>query len=74
MCDRVVDDLQSAFQRLAEHPDIGHRREDLTNEEQVLFWLVGPTLIAYRHLTDMVEVLFVERAEFDWERMFEEGL
>ena len=37
VCDRVVDDLQSAFQRLAEHPDIGHRREDLTNEEQILF-------------------------------------
>ena len=71
---RVIDALEQAFERLAEHPGIGHRREDLTADEHVLFWSVGPTLIAYREFVEGVEILFVERGELDWEHMLEEEL
>ncbi len=48
VAERVVTDLENGFELLARNPDIGHRREDLTRDERVLFWSVGPTLIAYR--------------------------
>lgn len=65
--ERVLNALERAFERLAEHPEIGHRREDLTGKRSVKFWSVGPTLLAYRlDATQRVEVLFVERAERDW--------
>lgn len=68
-----VHELESAFQRLAEHPGMGHRRGDLTDDEDVLFWTVGPTVIAYRSHGSGVLVLFLERGELDWERMLEVG-
>ena len=73
MADRVVDDLERAFQHLAEHPEMGHRREELTHDEHVLFWAVGPTVIAYRPHRSGVVVLFLERGERDWEPMLEES-
>lgn len=42
--------------------------------KRVLFWSVGPTLIAYRSNPEWVEVLFVERGDIDWERMLTERL
>lgn len=48
IAERVVGDLEGAFELLATNPGVGHRRENLTREERVLFWQVGPTLIAYR--------------------------
>lgn len=74
VAERVLGDLEHAFERLAENPGIGHRREDLTSDVAVLFWPVGPTLIAYRSSPPWLEVLFVERGELDWERILEEGL
>ena len=73
VAERVLDRLVAAFEFLAERPGTGHRREDLTQDERVLFWSVGLTLIAYRPGSrDPVEILFVERAERDWERLLEE--
>lgn len=72
VAERVLDELEAAFERLAESPGIGHVREDITNNEQVLFWSVRPTLIAYRSVENVIDVLFVERGERDWERMLED--
>ena len=74
VAERVVTDLENGFKLLARNPDIGHRREDLTRDERVLFWSIGPTLIAYRSNPEWVEVLFVERGDIDWERMLTERL
>ena len=71
---RVVDDLARAFQLLATNPGIGHLREDLTADEEVRFWAVGPTLIAYRERPKCLEVLFVERGEIDWEKLLHKQL
>ena len=73
VADRVVKELETAFEQLAAHPSIGHRREDLTRDDRVLFWSMGPTLIAYRTQPKWVEILFVERGELDWERMLTSG-
>ena len=61
---------------LAANPGVGHRRDDLTNDDRVRFWSVGPTLIAFRaESRDALEVLMVERGDKDWERILEgEGL
>jgi plasmid stabilization system protein ParE len=74
VAERVVNDLAHAFELLAKSPDVGHRREDLTRDDRVLFWSVGPTLIAYRSSPQGVEIIFVERGELDWERMLTEHL
>ena len=61
VADRVVQELETAFEQLAANPSLGHRRVDLTPDERVLFWSVGPTLVAYRAQPECVEILFVER-------------
>lgn len=66
VAERVLDRIEAAFGLLAENPDIGHAREDLTADGLVQFWAVGPTLIAYRQGDDGLEVLMVERGERDW--------
>ena len=42
VAERVLDDLATAFDRLADSPGIGHSREDLTSNERIQFWSVGP--------------------------------
>lgn len=74
VADRVLGEIEAAFELLARHPDLGHRREDLTADERLRFWSVGPTLIAYRNVETHVEVLFVERGAVDWERVLDERL
>jgi plasmid stabilization system protein ParE len=73
VAEEVLDRLVAAFELVAEHPLAGHRREDLTEDERIRFWSVGPTLIAYRlGSQDVVEILLVERGERDWERLLAE--
>jgi plasmid stabilization system protein ParE len=43
---RVWGSLEQAFEQLAETPEVGHRREDLTNRP-VKFWSVFSYLIVY---------------------------
>lgn len=50
--------LLDACQLQAEHRKIGHRREDLT-DEQVLFWPVGSYLIVYVPDTRPLELVRV---------------
>ena len=65
--DRVLDDIEHAFLRLAKQPGLGHHREDLTSDSAIRFWSVGPSVIAYRASKGSIEILFVERGELDWE-------
>ena len=69
VADKVVEAIETAFERLTSNPAIGHSREDLTQDERIRFWSVGPTLLAYRTQPKWVEIVFVERGEMDWERM-----
>ena len=69
----VLDRIGGAFQLIADTPQIGHRREDITPLEYVSFWHVGPTLIAYQVGRSGVEILFVERGERDWAGFTEDG-
>lgn len=70
--DRVLAEIESAFDLLVERPQIGRRREELTTDPRSRFWSVGPTLIAYRASGDDIDVLFVERGSLDWERLMED--
>jgi plasmid stabilization system protein ParE len=71
---RALTELERAFERLGQYPDIGHFRADLTPDVRLRFWSIGPTLIAYRRGGPGIEILFVERGELDWERLLDEGL
>lgn len=67
VADRVVDQIQDALELLAANPEAGHRRKDLTQDDGIRFWPVGPTLIAYRDGASEIEVVFIERADLDWD-------
>lgn len=56
--DRVKAELQEAMRWLAEFPNIGHLREDLT-DESLRFWCVYSYLIAYRPDTRPIEIIRV---------------
>ena len=56
---------------LADNTGLGHRREDLTGDEFIRFWPVGPSLLAYQSTDDGIVVLFIERADRDWKRLLE---
>jgi len=74
VAERVLEQLVSAFECIAETPGIGHRREDLTLDDRIRFWPVGPSLIAYRiRAAEPVEILFVERGERDWRQVLQES-
>ncbi|MBS1816538.1 MAG: type II toxin-antitoxin system RelE/ParE family toxin [Acidobacteria bacterium] len=55
---RVLDALEDAFRRLAEMPEIGHLREDLT-DRPVKFWSVFSYLIVYDPASRPLTVLAV---------------
>ncbi|TVR24904.1 MAG: type II toxin-antitoxin system RelE/ParE family toxin [Nitriliruptor sp.] len=44
---RVLEDLRVAMHRLAEHPGLGHLREDLA-DEALRVWTVHSYLVIYR--------------------------
>jgi len=73
IADRVRGQLRQAVRRLAAFPGIGHRRSDLTQDPAYRFWLLGPTLIAYRQVaSNHIEVILIERAERNWTRLLDE--
>lgn len=69
LAERVLDRLEAAFEALAATPGIGHVRGELSRDQHVRFWPVGPSLIAYRASAEGIEILFVERGERDWEEL-----
>jgi len=54
-----------------QNPSLGHRRDDICLEEGVLFWPIGPSLLAYRVKGDRLEILAIERASRDWSSIFD---
>lgn len=62
--DRWIDKLFGAFQALADTPNIGHKREDLT-PLPVLFWPVGAYLIIYRAQSIPIEIVAVTQGSRD---------
>ena len=61
---RVRDELRLAMQRLAEFPNIGHLRSDLT-DEPLRFWCVYSYLIVYRADPRPIEIIRVFHAAQD---------
>jgi plasmid stabilization system protein ParE len=55
---RVLEALEQAFEQLAEHPEIGHKREDLTSRP-VKFWTVYSYLIVYDPLSRPLTIIAV---------------
>jgi plasmid stabilization system protein ParE len=45
--DRVLEEFYQTFERLAETPQLGHKRPDLTPRD-VLFWPVHSYLVIYK--------------------------
>jgi plasmid stabilization system protein ParE len=68
----VLDRIASAFDTIARNPNIGALRPDITDDVTIRFWTVAPSLLAYRRLGDVVEILFIERGERDWARVLRE--
>jgi len=56
--DKLENEFFEAFERLAEHPRMGHTRSDLT-ERNVRFWPVGSYLIVYRSLPTALQIVAV---------------
>jgi len=69
---RVLDQLESALSLLSQNPELGRSREDLCQDKEILFWPVGPSMIAYRVEEKRLEILFLERASRNWASFFEQ--
>jgi len=68
----VADHLYEAFQKLAETPGLGHKREDLTSLP-VLFWAVWSYLVIYKPETKPLEVVRVLHGARDVEALLGEA-
>ena len=65
---RVRLGLLAACRRLAQHPGLGHRREDLT-DKPVLFWPVYSYLIIYNPATEPLEIVRILHGAQDIPRL-----
>jgi len=65
---RVRLGLLAACRRLAQHPALGHRREDLT-DKPVLFWPVYSYLIIYNPATEPLEIVRILHGAQDIPRL-----
>jgi plasmid stabilization system protein ParE len=62
--DRWVGKLFDAFESLAQYPNLGHKREDLTTYP-VLFWPVGSYLVIYRIAPSSLQIVAVTQGSRD---------
>ena len=58
IADKVLDQLQLAFQNLSENPGIGHFRNDLLDPRHK-FWNVYSYMIVYRWKTAPIQILAI---------------
>jgi antitoxin ParD1/3/4/toxin ParE1/3/4 len=68
---RVLDALDNAFALLADSPEIGHKREDLT-AQPVKFWGVYSYLIVYDPASRPLTIVAVLHGAQDVERLLKE--
>jgi len=61
---RVLAEIRAACARLADHPHLGHTREDLT-DQPVRFWLVRTYYIIYRPETRPLEIVRIVHSARD---------
>ena len=69
--EHVAERFNEAFQKLADNPGLGHRREDLT-PSPVLFFSVWSWLVIYKADTKSLEVARVVHAARDVETLLRE--
>lgn len=55
---KIFDEIAEAFEKLAEMPRMGHRREDITNRP-VRFWSVHSFLIVYDPESKPLKILHI---------------
>lgn len=67
---RVLEELRSAMQRLADHPQLGHVRDDLA-DEPLKVWPVHSYLVIYRPATPPLQILRVLSGYRDIAALFE---
>jgi plasmid stabilization system protein ParE len=56
--DKLENEFFEAFEKLAEHPGMGHTRSDLTKRD-VRFWPVGSYVIVYRSIPTALQIVAV---------------
>jgi len=56
--DKLQDEFFDAFEELARHPGMGHKRADLTKRD-VRFWPTGSYLIVYRDLPALLQIVAI---------------
>ncbi len=71
MDEAKIDESSAQPQYLKLDRALGHIRDDITSDESIRFWPVGPSLLAYQLTVDGIAVLFIERADRDWKEFFE---
>lgn len=62
---QILQEFVNIFQTLARNPGIGHRRQDLVGERQLLFWLIRDFLVIYQPGTKPLEVVTIVRGSRD---------
>ena len=67
---RMLEELRSAMRRLAQHPGLGHVREDLA-DETLKVWPVHSYLVIYRPETAPLQIVRVLSGYRDIAAMFE---
>ena len=68
----VVASLVAGFRALAKTPGQGHRRDDLTQREDLRFWSVFSYLIVYRIDKKPLTIIAILHAKRDVEQLLEE--
>ena len=68
----VVGSIVSGFRALAGRPGLGHRRDDLTQREELRFWPVFSYLIVYRIDRKPLTVVAILHAKRDVEQLLNE--
>jgi plasmid stabilization system protein ParE len=71
--ERVVDRIETAFEKLADAPGIGHFREDLL-DQRYRFWSVHSYLIAYRWDVKPIQIIAVVHGARDLEVFFDDWI
>jgi plasmid stabilization system protein ParE len=72
VADRVIDDLFTAVERVADHPEIGRARDDLA-DETLRTWPVHSYLIVYRPQQRPIEIVRVVSGYRDLLQLFHDG-
>ncbi len=71
--ERVLSEFEETFVLLSRHPEIGHKRLDLVDNEELQFWPVRSYLLVYRVLSGGPEVARIVDGRRDVPRVLGEA-